>query len=744
MSTHAARATLRASTLASTLLASLVTGLAPARAQQAPAPAIAEGEATDIVVTARRREESLVDVPISLSVVAGATLEAQGAPDITALQRQTPNLTLEVARGSNSTLIGFIRGVGQQDPLWGFEPGVGLYVDDVYIARPQGAVLDILDMDRIEVLRGPQGTLYGRNTIGGAIKYVTRRLGRDPSLMVRGQFGSYGQADAVVRASLPLGETLAVGGAVGWYNRNGFGENLTTGAAHYDKDVLAFRAAAEWTPGDRLFLRLAGDRMVDTSNPRHGHREIGFAGNPVFAPLPSKYDTRAGLGDDNRVTTWGVSATAEFTASDALTLKSITAYRGSRTDTLIDFDNTPGPVLDVPAFYEDWQFTQEVQALLSLGRLQGVAGVFYLEGNAAGAFDTVLGGANLTILTSGDVDTRSIALFGDLSYALTERLTLSAGLRWTEDRKEGTVFRRNFTGIRSPLFGNPAAIPGLVRTDYTNDRTDDRVTPRISATYALTPEVNVYASWGKGFKSGGFDMRGDALFTPTTVNGYAPETIGTVEAGLKGSFLDRSLFVALAGFRSNYRDQQVTIQVPNALGGIASFVDNAGQLVIWGFEAEATARLPMGVSANLGIGYTHGDYREFLTFIFGGTAPVDVSNERFLQNTPAWTINAGLTWEVALARGTLAVNPMLAFRDSYQLFEVKTPLLDEDGYVLVDVNINWTSANDRFRLGFHARNLTDARYRVGGYNFPGALFGDSVIGFYGPPRTFTGTVEWRY
>ena len=133
----------------------------------------------DIVVTARRREESLIDVPISVTAISGDALTRQGAVDITALQDKAPNMTLQVARGSNSTLIAFIRGIGQQDPVWGFEPGVGLYVDDVYVARPQGAVLDIFDIDRVEVLRGPQGTLYGRNTIGGAIKYVTRRLGHD-------------------------------------------------------------------------------------------------------------------------------------------------------------------------------------------------------------------------------------------------------------------------------------------------------------------------------------------------------------------------------------------------------------------------------------------------------------------------------------------------------------------------------------------------------------------------------------
>jgi iron complex outermembrane receptor protein len=161
------------------LLALVASLAAPAMAQQAPAVETAEASSDDIIVSARRRDESLINVPIAVSVFSGQTLEAQGAPDITALQRQAPNLTLQVARGSNSTLIAFIRGVGQQDPLWGFEPGVGLYVDDVYIARPQGAVLDIFEVDRVEILRGPQGTLYGRNTIGGAIKYVTRRLGHE-------------------------------------------------------------------------------------------------------------------------------------------------------------------------------------------------------------------------------------------------------------------------------------------------------------------------------------------------------------------------------------------------------------------------------------------------------------------------------------------------------------------------------------------------------------------------------------
>ena len=184
-------------------------------------------------------------------------------------------------------------------------PGVGLYVDDVYYARPQGAVLDILDIDRIEVLRGPQGTLYGRNTIGGTIKYVTRRLGSDSRLLVRAEGGNYGQLNGVVSGALPVSDTVSVGAAIGSFNRDGFGKNFNTGAEHgLHKDVLTGRASVEITPTDSLFFRLAYDRVDDKSNPYHGHRELpGLSGAP--AVLPGDYDTNAGLTDEMEVETSG-------------------------------------------------------------------------------------------------------------------------------------------------------------------------------------------------------------------------------------------------------------------------------------------------------------------------------------------------------------------------------------------------------------------------------------------------------
>src|SRR3954469_9411541 len=182
----------------------------------------ATGSDQEIVVTARRRNELLLNVPVAVPAYSGEQLNRQGAPDITDVADATPNVTLEVSRGTNSTLSPFIRGIGQQDPVAGFEQGVGLYLDDVYLNRPQAAVLDIYDVDRIEVLRGPQGTLYGRNTIGGAIKYVTRRIATDgPHLSARVDAGTHGQLDGIVSASTPLTETVRIGVAAARLSNTG-------------------------------------------------------------------------------------------------------------------------------------------------------------------------------------------------------------------------------------------------------------------------------------------------------------------------------------------------------------------------------------------------------------------------------------------------------------------------------------------------------------------------------------------
>ncbi|WP_312781482.1 TonB-dependent receptor [Brevundimonas sp.] len=698
----------------------------------------------DVVVTARRREETLKDVPVSVSALGAERLEETGATDITALQQQTPNATVQVARGSNSTLISFIRGIGQQDPLWGFEPGVGLYVDDVYVARPQGAVLDIFDIQRIEVLRGPQGSLYGRNTVGGAIKYVTSRLDPDsPELTLRGAYGSYNQVDLLAQGSMPVTDKLRIGGAIASYNRDGYGENLNTGAEHYDKDVLAGRVSVEFQPNDNAFFRLAYDRVEDKSNPRHGHREVAGVGPGAGVP-DSVYDTYAGLGDRNKVTTEGVSLTAQVDLNDVWSFKSITAYRTGDTDTLIDFDNTPAPTLDVPAVYGDRQFTQEFQALFSTDRIQGVAGLFYLDGTASGAFDTIAQNFGIVIGTAGYVETTSIALFTDVNLDLTDRLHLGLGARYTMDDKTGHVFRANYLGAtRSPLLGGTARNPILLRTDYTRSNTFDQFTPKASLSYDFSDRLTGYASYSKGFKSGGFDMRGDAILTPNTVNGYQPETVDSYEIGLKGSAFDRRLSFASAIFYNEYQDQQVTTQVP-AVGGIASFVDNVGSSKFFGAEVEGSLVLMDSLTANFAVGYLDSKFEEFLRYNLTTQKYEDISSLVVLQNAPKWTGYLGLTWRGDVAGGSLAVTPSVSYRDDYSQFEFPNPVLDQDAFALVDLSVVWTDPSRTWTVGVYGKNLTDEEYRVGGYNFAGAAYNNSLIGYYGPPRTVTASLQYKF
>ncbi|MEY3293845.1 MAG: hypothetical protein RJB12_1616, partial [Pseudomonadota bacterium] len=485
----------------------------------------------------------------------------------------------------------------------------------------------------------------------------------------------------------------------------------------------------------------AYDRVQDDSNPRHGHREVAGA-TPAGAVRPSVYDTNAGVGDVNSVMNQGASATVRMDLNDNWTFKSITAWREGDTDTVIDFDNTPAATLDIPAYYADDQFTQEFQLLFDYDRIQGVAGFFYLDGHAEGAFDTVLGNAGIVIGTAGEVKTESWAGFADINFDLTDRLHLGIGMRYTLDEKQGTVFRANYLGAtRSPLLGGTVRAPLLVRTNYTNSKDFTQFTPRIALSYDLTDDLTTYASFSQGFKSGGFDMRGDAVFTPNTVNGYDPETVDSYEIGLKGA-LDRLTFAASV-FYNQYQDQQVTTQVP-AVGGIASFVDNVGSSTFYGAEFEGRLRILDNLSANFAVGYLNSDFEEFLRYNLTLGRYEDISSQVVLQNAPEWTGYLGFTWIGDVAGGDLAVTPSVSYRGDYSQFEFPNPILDQKAYSLVDLSIVWTDPSDRFTLGLYGKNLTDEAYRVGGYNFPGALFDNSVIGYYGPPQTVTASLQVKF
>jgi iron complex outermembrane receptor protein len=344
----------------STTLLALMALPATTIAQSGSEEGTEAGVIEEVVVTAQRREEKLMDVPTAVTAFTGEELEQFGVQDITYLSQSSPNTTLKVSRGTNSTLTAFIRGVGQQDPVAGFESGVGIYLDDVYLNRPQTAVLEVYDVERIEILRGPQGTLYGRNTIGGAIKYVTRRLSEDTEIGVRGRIGNYNMLDLTVTGSVPLGDTFRIGGSVAKFTRDGFGDNQKLdGLENYNKDWLGLRLSAEWEPGDDWFFRLAADYMEDDSDPRQGHRLT--VGNISGAPiLDDEYDTRAGLNNPIQdVEAKGVSFLGEWAMNDLIQWRTILASRDDESWTPIDFDSLPVADLDVPAVYENEQTSAE-------------------------------------------------------------------------------------------------------------------------------------------------------------------------------------------------------------------------------------------------------------------------------------------------------------------------------------------------------------------------------------------------
>ncbi len=743
-----ARQTIRILALASAAWSGLAA--LPALAQDAPPPAAAsEEDSAAIVVTARRREETLVSVPIAVSAFSGAALERSGAIDISDLANVTPNTTLEASRGTNSTLTAFIRGVGQQDPVSGFEQGVGIYLDDVYLNRPQGALLDIYDVERIEVLRGPQGTLYGRNTIGGAVKYVTRMLPQEFSLKLKGSYGSYDQADGIISASAPIGDLVRVGGAFARLSRGGFGENRTTGEDNYNKDIWAGRATFEMGGyGQPVLMRITGDYTKDNSNARGGHRLIPgqLSGAPV---LDDVFDTRGGLADPKQyVESYGLSMNITAELSDAVTLRSISAWRKDDSASPIDFDALPAVDVDVPAYYFNEQLSQEFQLLYDKGPIHGMIGFYYLDAKADTQFDvrlftTVPG---LTAYTEANVDTETYAIFGDVTFDISDQLSLSAGGRYTWDERRADILRQNYLGGGSPVFGGAGVAFGAPGTDFRGESDFKKFTPRLSVSYKPTPDHNIYASWSKGFKGGGFDPRGVGVNAPD-LNGdgirqdsevaaflsFAPEEVDSYEVGYKGDLMDGALYVAVAGFYADYKDVQIPGSVACDVGGIPSFcgvVSNAGKATFKGVEFESNARLGRDLMApgdrlNLqtAVGYIDAQYDEYITNIAG--VPTDVADYREVQNTPKWTASGTLSYTTPVGDGSLYAGTTVSWRSKTYQFEIPNPYIDQKGYALWDASIVYTAPDDRWSIGLHGKNILDKEYKTSGYTFVAA---DPVTG----------------
>ena len=729
----------------------LVATAMPAWSQEAPSE---EGtKATQlgtVIVTARKREETLQDVPVAVTAFTSESLDRLNVRDLADLGAQVPNMTIYAARGSNTTLTAYIRGVGQSDPLWGVDPGVGLYLDDVYLARPQGALLDIVDVERIEVLRGPQGTLYGKNTIGGAIKYITRGLPKETSGNASVTIGNYGQLDVKASLAGAIGgdEALRARISAGKLTRDGFGENILTGDQVSDKDIGVVRAQLGAYIYDDTDVQFSIDWLKDGSGVR-GARMLEAnrfdalltPGTGPFLPMDSRYDVRNGMSNLNETTLKGASVTVNHRFNDNFDFKYVLAKRESDTVTNIDFDTTPDKITDVKAYYSDEQVSNELQLNYDGGgRWRGVTGLYFFNGSAGGQvlnnfFNLSFGD------TQGTVYTESAAIYTDWTFDISDKLKLDIGARYTDEDKRAKVLNRAYSG---PDFTTVIATPA--NFDKTVNFTN--LSPKVSLDYQVNQDVMVYGLFSRGFKSGGYNIRANATAVPRSADPFDDEQVDSFEIGSKMSFMNQQLFLNLSAFHNKYEDIQLSVFTELPGGGFFGDFTNAGQGTVNGFEAEYQF-LPNDnwvISGNLA--WLDAKYDEYMS------RGVNIADEETFTNAPDFSGAINVEWRTDLANGG-RVSAQVGY--SYQSDVVATtetkqattlplapfgrPPISQDGYGLVNAGVIW-SVNDAWTLSLQGTNLADKEYMTTGYNLNQAV--GVYTGFFGAPRQYSLTARYDF
>ncbi len=700
----------------------------------------------EVVVTARRKEEDVQKVPVAVTLISGLELAEEATADISELQNDVPNLSIYAGRNQSTTLTAFIRGVGQADPLWGVDPGVGLYLDDVYIARPQGALLDVYDVQRIEVLRGPQGTLYGKNTIGGAIKYVSRELSDEISGGLSYTGGSYWNHELRGSVGGPLVKGRLRGRAAAAYLRHdGYGTNLFQDREVSDKNTFAVRLALDWLPSDRVKVQFGFDRTDDRAEPKGLTRLRAnplcplFLGGQACPPEENIFDTRSGLAPLNGTDSEGYSMNVQWTLSPSWLIRSITAYRKSDSENNIDFDTTPARITDVVATYHDDQVSEEVQLLYGgRGKLTGLVGVYYFNGEAGGLVKNIFLN-RLFGTTDGSTDTESFAGFGDLSWRLNDKLTLNAGVRVTSEEKTGHAFN---AGYSDDTFTRVIAVVA----DFDKSATFTSVAPRFGLDYRFSEDVMGYVTASRGFKSGGFNVRANTITAPGSDQPFDDEVLDVAEVGLKSHLFERRLILNAAAFYGDYKDVQVSTFTTAGGQFFGQFL-NAGNATLKGAELELDA--PSLGGSWLGL-------RGQLSYLDADTEPLDNNNDGFVDtqvitNAPQWTATLRATARFTLFGGAFASGVGYSYRDDSTLTNEGgqfpgrpgTPLLPivQPALSLWEAYASWLAPNGHWRLAVNAKNLSNEEYLTNGYNIPSLGL---LQGSYGSPRTVLGTIEYRF
>lgn len=707
----------------------------PALAQAAPM-------LEEVVVTARKREESLQNTPLSIKALGAAELEDRNILSLGDLPSAVPNMSVQSSISRNTAGV-FIRGIGGVGRSITTDPGVGLYIDGVYLARAQGGMLEMLDVERIEVLRGPQGTLYGRNTIGGAVNFITQKPDIEPSLQVKVGAGNYDLVTASATADLPLvKDTLLSKFAVSYANRDGFTTNVFSGDKWDDKNYFGARADFRWLASDTVTV----DLSMDMSRRREESSGAQCVLQKPDAPLILLADYMIGLGyadacsaaeqlgdlkfsvdspsrDD--MEDIGGAATISWDLSPDLAFKSITAYRKLEWELFEDFDASPVPIFSSRGDdAEQEQVSQEFQLTGDNlgGRLNWTTGLYYFDEDVSrpaysdfyliGDFYQRVRGASTT----------SYAAYGQASFELADNWSLTAGIRYTEEER---------------AFSNMEVVTatGEVRDVVNVDDTFDAVTPMLNLSWQATEDMMLYASWSQGYKSGGFNSR-VSLEDPESLEPYQEETVDSYELGLKSTWLDQRVTANMSAYYSKYDDMQLQTTDVAANGSPLSLIRNAGESHILGLELELDVLLTSNWRIGIGYGLTDAEYDTFNTLDPVTGEYEDLTYLEF-ANTPEHSASVSSEWVLPMQNDWLTESRLrldYAYSSSYFTDTDNTEAFKRDALNMLNASLMFDFNGGTTSVHFWGKNLTDEIYYRFGYSL-GDSFGTGAR-FFGEPRTY--------
>lgn len=697
----------------------------PAAAQDISEPGVFNGAGLEeIVVTAQKREESLQDTPISLAVFGSEELATKGISGLVDLRAHVPNLQLTPHPNSASTTQIFLRGVGISDDQITQDGSVAVYMDGVYVARSQGQALEVAELERVEVLRGPQGTLYGRNATGGAINFITRK----PDLGTLGfkglaTVGNFDNRRFKAAVNIPIGETLAARFAYANIRQHGFVVNPGTGVDRWgDKKRDAMRADILWQPGDAFSLRYSYDRSNIDDTP------VYVAQSPLYPLTRERPTAGSPLVRDllrNDVTSQGHSLIAEWEASDTLTVRSITGYRK-----LDNFQNQdyltgatgPDPLQKNSSRAAQEQWSQEIQLVgdSADGQLNYVIGGYWFS-EEGDNFSNSYSPPRLTrSFTTTTIANRSLALFGQATYSpewADRRLHITLGARQSWDKREATLARQQQVNE-----GAITDVPGF----GDGSRNFKDFSPSLVVAYDVADHVNLYGKVVRGYKSGGYNVRASSIAAFDA--GFDSESLWSYEMGMKSQWLDNRVRFNIAGFVAKYQDIQINVQSDPTNIRITDVL-NAGKATIKGIEADLTLAPVRGLRFGINYGYLDPRYDEIRD-----ASGADISAAYRFNLAPKHSLAIDTNYEMTdLPFGTLASN--LNYTMQSKAFTSASTssgkyIIGDYGLLNARLTLSDIPGVDGLRLSLWGRNLTDKQYYIMQFNIgqPGALFGD--------PRTY--------